>query len=76
MIPTKRIDYIYTSNQFEVVDSNVLDKKFYHHWPSDHAALITELKLKDPLTAVIASPNIIKKSKKKVKKAKNEVVKK
>lgn len=49
VIPTKRIDYIYVSNQLEVLGSETLGKKYYQPWPSDHAALITELKLKEPV---------------------------
>lgn len=49
-IPTKRIDYIYVSKQIEVVESETLGKLFYRPWPSDHAALVTNIKLKEPET--------------------------
>lgn len=49
MIPTKRIDYIYGSSTMEVKNSEVLDKKYYRNWPSDHAAVITEFKQKEEI---------------------------
>lgn len=44
-IPTRRLDYIYGSPALKVIDSQVLNRKFYRSWPSDHAAVITEYTL-------------------------------
>lgn len=71
MIPTKRIDYIYISNQLDVEESQTLGKLFYKNWPSDHAAVISDIKLKvlpPPVFIANAIPDAPK------KKAKNKKV--
>lgn len=50
VVPTKRIDYIYVSGQLEVLESETIGKKNYKPWPSDHAAVLTKLKLKEPVS--------------------------
>ncbi|PCJ52546.1 MAG: hypothetical protein COA79_23355 [Planctomycetota bacterium] len=47
MIPTKRIDYIYLSNHFKIVSSDTIDKRILRPWPSDHAAVVTEIEIKN-----------------------------
>ena len=76
MIPTKRIDYIYISSQLEVTDSQTLGKLFYNPWPSDHAALISDIKLKEFPTTVLAISKIEDAPKKKSKRKKVVVDKK
>lgn len=46
-IPSKRIDYIYSSSNLAVTFSKVLDKKFYRFWPSDHGAVISDFKIEE-----------------------------
>ena len=91
MIPTKRIDYIYISNGLEVSNSETLGKLFYSPWPSDHAALLSEINLKPIITPdapaappvpetpetkqILASVVKPEQPKKKVKKKKIEVIK-
>ncbi len=45
LIPSKRIDFIYASKDFKVKSADCLGKTFYRPWPSDHAAVITELEI-------------------------------
>lgn len=76
VIPTKRIDYIYISKQLEVLDSETLGKKYYQPWPSDHAALITELKLKEHAAVLEVAPNLPEEKITKTKKRKIKTAKK
>ena len=68
MIPTKRIDYIYISNQLEVKESETIGKAFYRPWPSDHGALISEIVLKEksllPILAASTEATVPKKKSK------------
>lgn len=72
LIPSKRIDYIYASKGFRIDDADCLGKAFYRPWPSDHAALVTDLTIKDSAKSAIAkgasdkSPDSFSASEKKV----------
>lgn len=64
MIPTKRIDYIYLSKHFKIVSSDTIDKKNILDWPSDHAAVVTEVEIKkDTSDEIIAELSIPKEKK-------------